>query len=503
MIIKLLYSIQPIESVFKIMSIKINYLKKSSNKTSGNVVLFTDEEFNIDSLKKYLSNSEFSYISDLLKSSDLKKDLLFFKVNSKKTVFLVSIKNDIKISDIENLGAKFHGYINYDKKIEYFVNSDTINNIIKNFVGYFLHGLKLKSYEFNVYKSNKNKKIISINVIGNKNKISTQDHLRFKGLEEGSFFARDLVSEPGNILHPDEYAKRINTLKKFGLKINIYDKKKLKKLGMNALLGVGQGSIRGSYLVTMEWNGAKNNSNPLAFVGKGVCFDTGGYSLKPAKFMEDMTYDMAGSATVVGLMKNLAIRKAKINAVGVVGLVENMVSGNAQRPGDIVKSYSGKTIEVLNTDAEGRLVLADALTFTEKKFKPKFMVDLATLTGAIIVSLGSEYAGLFSNDDKLSKQLLEAGDKVEEKLWRMPLHKNFDKLIDSKNADMQNINYVGGAGSTTAAQFLQRFILNKTPWAHLDIAGMAFSKYGGALNSGGATSYGVRLLNQLIEDNYE
>ena len=202
-------------------------------------------------------------------------------------------------------------------------------------------------------------------------------------------------------------------------------------------------------------------------------------------------------------MKTLALRKSKINAVGVVGLVENMVSGNAQRPGDIVKSYSGQTIEVLNTDAEGRLVLADALTFTEEKFKPQFIIDLATLTGAIIVSLGSEYAGLFSNNDKLSKQLIDAGQSVEEKLWRMPLNKNFDKLINSKNADMQNINYVGGAGSTTAAQFLQRFIINKTPWAHLDIAGMAFSKYGGALNSGGATGYGVRLLNKLIEDNYE
>ena len=485
------------------MTVEILYKSSGSKKASSNLVLFVDEKFNINGLKKHISNNEFLYISDLLKTSDLKKDLLFFEINSKKTIFLVSIKKDLKTSDIESLGAKFHGYINYDKINDYFVNSDTVNSKIENFVGYFLHGIKLKSYEFNIYKSKKNKRHISINVIGNKNKISTQNQLRFKALEEGTFFARDLVSEPGNILHPDEYAKRINSLKKFGLKINIYDEKKLKKLGMNALLGVGQGSIRGSYLVTMEWNGAKNNSKPLAFVGKGVCFDTGGISLKPAKFMEDMTYDMAGSATVVGLMKNLALRKAKINAVGVVGLVENMPGGNAQRPGDIVKSYSGKTIEILNTDAEGRLVLADALTFTEKKFKPKFMVDLATLTGAIIVSLGSEYAGLFSNDDKLSKQLLTAGEKVDEKLWRMPLHKNFDKLIDSKNADMQNINYVGGAGSTTAAQFLQRFILNKTPWAHLDIAGMAFSKYGGALNSGGATGYGVRLLNQLIEEHYE
>merc|ERR1711991_430835 len=352
------------------------------------------------------------------------------------------------------------------------------------------------------YKSKKNMSNIIINING-KNIPSLKDQIKFRAIEEGSFFARDLVSEPGNVLHPDEYAKRIVTLKKSGLKINVYDKKKLKKLGMNALLGVGQGSIRGSYLVTIEWNGARNNSKPLAFVGKGVCFDTGGISLKPARFMEDMTYDMAGSAVVVGLMKNLALRKSKVNAVGVVGLVENMPGGNAQRPGDIVKSYSGKTIEVLNTDAEGRLVLADAITYTEKKFKPKFIVDLATLTGAIIVSLGSEYAGLFSNDDKLSKQLINAGEQVEEKVWRMPLNKNYDKLIDSKNADMQNINYVGGAGSTTAAQFLQRFILNKTPWAHLDIAGMAFSKYAGALNSSGATGFGVRLLNKLIEDNYE
>jgi len=485
------------------MSIKINYLKKTISQTTSNLVLFSNDKFSISSLKKYLSNSEFSYINDLIKTSDLKKKIFVFEVNSKKKIVLISIKNNIKSSDVENLGAEFYGRINYGKNSEYIINTDSIVSKLDNFIGHFLHGLKLKSYEFNKYKTKKETRVISLNVLGIKNKPSLQNQVKFKALEEGTFYARDLVSEPGNILHPDEYAKRLSSLRKDGLKINIYDKKKLKKLGMNALLGVGMGSIRGSYLVTMEWNGAKNNSKPLAFVGKGVTFDTGGYSLKPARFMEDMTYDMAGSATVVGLMKNLALRKAKINAVGVVGLVENMVSGVAQRPGDIVKSYSGKTIEVLNTDAEGRLVLADALTFTEKKFKPKFIVDLATLTGAIIVCLGSEYAGLFSNDDNLSKQIFNAGEKVEEKVWRMPLHKNYDKLMNSKNADMQNINYVGGAGSTTAAQFLQRFILNKTPWAHLDIAGMAFSKYGGALNSGGATGFGVRLLNELIEENYE
>ena len=485
------------------MSIKINYSKKLLNKSSSNLVYFCNEKFNTNPLKKNLSSSEFDYINDLLKTTDIKKKLLIFEINSKKKIVLVSIKNNLKYSDIENLGAEFYGRINHGKKNEYYIYSDTISGKYDNFLGHFLHGMKLKSYEFKKYKSKKDTRLITINISGSRNKPSVQSQLKFEAVEEGTFYTKDLVSEPGNILHPDEYAKRLTTLKKDGLKVNIFDEKKLKKLGMYSLLGVGMGSVRGSYLVTIEWKGAKNNSKPLAFVGKGVTFDTGGYSLKPARFMEDMTYDMAGSAAVVGLMKTLALRKAKINAVGVVGLVENMVSGVAQRPGDIVKSYSGKTIEVLNTDAEGRLVLADALTYTEKKFKPKFIIDLATLTGAIIVSLGSEYAGLFSNDDKLSKQIIDAGEKVDEKLWRMPLHKNYDKLINSKNADMQNINYVGGAGSTTAAQFLQRFILNKTPWAHLDIAGMAFSKYGGSLNSSGATGFGVRLLNKLIEENYE
>ena len=484
------------------MTVQTIYKNSTSKKNLSNAIFFVDEKFNISNLRKYILGSEYSFLMDLLKTKDLKKKILDFDINSKKKIILVSLKKNIKNSDIENLGAKFYDLFKNSKYNEYELNSDTVSHKLKSVIGYFLHGFRLKSYAFEKYKTQKKKNKITIIVTG-KNIPSYKDQIKFKAIEEGTFYTRDLVSEPGNILHPDEYAKRLNSLKKDGLKINIYDEKKLKKLGMNTLLGVGQGSIRGSYLVTMEWNGLKDKSKPLAFVGKGVCFDTGGISLKPAKFMEDMTYDMAGSAVVVGLMKSLAIRKAKINAVGVVGLVENMPGGNAQRPGDIVKSYSGKTVEILNTDAEGRLVLADALTYTEEKFKPKFIVDLATLTGAIIVSLGSEYAGLFSNDDKLSKQLIETGEKVEEKVWRMPLNKNFDKLIDSKNADMQNINYVGGAGSTTAAQFLQRFILNKTPWAHLDIAGMAFSKYGGALNSGGATGYGVRLLNKLIEDHYE
>jgi len=484
------------------MMININYIKKFPKNNSVNKILFVDEKYKILKLKKYLSTQEFIHISDLIKTKDLNKKILSFDISSKVNIVLVSIKANLLASDLEKLGAEFYDTFKKIKIKHFYLNSDTAPKNKDNITCYFLHGLKLKTYKFEKYKTIKSKENLIINVIG-KNQPSLKDQIKFRAIEEGTFYTRDLVSEPGNILHPDEYAKRLKSLSKTGLKINVYDEKKLKKLGMNTLLGVGQGSIRGSYLVTMEWNGLKDKSKPIAFVGKGVCFDTGGISLKPAKFMEDMTYDMAGSAVVVGLLKSLALRKAKVNAVGVVGLVENMPGGNAQRPGDIVKSYSGKTVEILNTDAEGRLVLADALTYTEKKFKPKFIIDLATLTGAIIVSLGSEYAGLFSNNDKLSKELIEAGEKVEEKVWRMPLNKNFDKLIDSKNADMQNINYVGGAGSTTAAQFLQRFILNKTPWAHLDIAGMAFSKYGGALNSGGATGYGVRLLNKLIEDKYE
>ena len=478
------------------MKLKLNFVSKVPKVAKDNEVILLNNKTTQNKIVKSLNKSIFS------NKLFLERKFLIQNINDKIYIFVNCTKSKTSL-DYEKLGSNLFLFLK-NNKIENSFFETNFSKITNIQLEKFLHGAQLKSYEFNVYKTDKSKNLTTnLYVVGYKSKKTNLLRNKLNSLLEGVFLTRDLVSEPGNVLHPDEYARRIVKLRKFGLKVTVYDQKKLKKMGMNALLGVGQGSVRGSYLVTIEWKGTKSKSKPLGFVGKGVCFDTGGYSLKPAKFMEDMTYDMAGSATVVGLMKTLALRKSKINAVGVVGLVENMVSGNAQRPGDIVKSYSGKTIEVLNTDAEGRLVLADALTFTEEKFKPQFIVDLATLTGAIIVSLGSEYAGLFSNNDKLSKQLIDAGESVEEKLWRMPLNENFDKLINSKNADMQNINYVGGAGSTTAAQFLQRFIINKTPWAHLDIAGMAFSKYGGALNSGGATGYGVRLLNKLIEDNYE
>ena len=474
------------------MKLKLNFVRKISNSTAKNELIFIN---NKNFKHKALDQKE------VLDNELFKEKKILQRNNNKGNIILINCIDKKKSSDFENIGSKLFDFLSSNKIENTFFNLNLLK-ITNTQIERILHGACLKSYSFEIYKTKKNIiKPINIYIVGKSNK--SLHKTKLDALAAGVFLTRDLVSEPGNILHPDEYAKRITKLRKIGIKVTVYDKKRLKKMGCGALLGVGQGSIRGSYLVTMEWKGAYSKSKPLAFVGKGVCFDTGGISLKPAKFMEDMTYDMAGSAVVVGLMKNFALRKAKINAVGVVGLVENMPGGNAQRPGDIVKSYSGKTIEVLNTDAEGRLVLADALTFTEKKFKPNLIIDLATLTGAIIVSLGSEYAGLFSNNDKLSRQLYEAGEKVEEKVWRMPLHKNYDKLINSKNADMQNINYVGGAGSTTAAQFLQRFILNKTPWAHLDIAGMSFSKYAGALNSGGATGYGVRLLNKFVEENYE
>jgi leucyl aminopeptidase len=322
-----------------------------------------------------------------------------------------------------------------------------------------------------------------------------------EAVAEGVLIARDLVNEPANVLYPEEFARRTGALKKLGVAVEALDEKAMKKLGMNALLGVGQGSARESRLVVMRWNGGKRGNSPVAFIGKGVCFDTGGISIKPAQGMEDMKGDMAGAACVVGLMHALAARKARINAVGAIGLVENMPGSDAQRPGDIVKSMSGQTIEIINTDAEGRLVLADVLWYVAKRFKPKFMVNLATLTGAIIVALGHEHAGLFANDDRLADRLLKAGQTTGERLWRMPLAPEYDKLIDSKFADVKN---TGGrnAGAITAAQFLQRFV-DKTPWAHLDIAGTGMASPQTDINKSWASGFGVRLLDRLVADHYE
>jgi leucyl aminopeptidase len=329
----------------------------------------------------------------------------------------------------------------------------------------------------------------------------------FKKLEKvasGVFLARDVVTEPPNKLYPESYAEIVKKeLSPLGVNVKILNVKDMEKLGMGSLLGVGQGSVKDSRLVIMEWKGKSGEHFPVALVGKGVTFDTGGISLKPAGGMEDMKYDMGGSAAVVGAIKAIAGRKAKVNVVGVIGLVENMPGGNAQRPSDVVVSMSGQTIEVLNTDAEGRLVLADALWYAQENYKPENIIDLATLTGAITIALGQEYAGLFSNNDHLSETLLKSGKATGEKLWRFPMGDEYDKLIDSPIADMQNISSGKGAGSITAAQFLLRFIKKGTNWAHLDIAGVAWAKEARDVCPKGATAFGVRLLENFIADNFE
>ncbi len=367
-------------------------------------------------------------------------------------------------------------------------------------------GVRLRAYKFDRYKTKKKdgedaalRADVSIavgDVAAARKAFAPDAHI-----VDGVIMARELVNEPPNVLYPVEFARRASRLRKLGVDVQVLDVKAMTKLGMGALLGVSQGSTQPGRTVIMRWNGGKRGDQPVAFIGKGVCFDTGGISIKPAGSMEDMKGDMGGAACVVGLMHALAARKAKVNAVGAIGLVENMPGGNAQRPGDIVTSMSGQTIEIINTDAEGRLVLADVLWYVAKKFKPKFMVDLATLTGAIMVALGTEYAGLFSNNDELSERLTKVGMETGERVWRMPLGPEYDKQIDSQFADMKNTGTRNG-GSITAAQFLQRFV-DDTPWAHLDIAGTAMGAPKSEINHSWGSGYGVRLLERLVAEYYE
>ncbi len=381
------------------------------------------------------------------------------------------------------------------------VDEKRINQVFEN----MLIGFKLKDYRFEKYKkvSKKDFKIEKVKILGVNSKTLRSKLMQQIENLEGIFLTRDLVSEPANILYPSKFVDFCKILKKVGIKIEVFDEKKLKSIGMNALLGVAQGSVRPARVMLMSWNGAKTkNSQPIAFIGKGVTFDTGGISIKPSSGMEDMKWDMGGAGVVAGLLYTLALRKSKANVIGAVGLVENMPDGNAQRPGDIVKSLSGQTIEVLNTDAEGRLVLADVLWYVNKRFKPKLMIDLATLTGAIIVALGDRYAGMFSNDDSLSQKILDSSKHTRELIWRMPMDSEFDKLINCKVADMKNITGTRGAGSITAAQFLKRFV-GDTSWAHLDIAGVTWSNKGTEFSRPGGTGFGVRLLDDFVKRNYE
>jgi leucyl aminopeptidase len=415
-----------------------------------------------------------------------------------------------KLSELNNLSfTKFGGKAlsalkNFKLRKASLIVEDRLRNDCAQKIAHIAYGLELKNYNFNKYKSAeklKDQVVIDTVELICPHFANAQEYFvkELKPVSEAIYFSRNLVSEPPNVIYPESFCQNAQQeLTALGVKVEVIGAKEMHNLGMNALLGVGQGSSKESKLLIMQYNGGSKDDAPLAFVGKGVTFDTGGISIKPSAGMEDMKYDMAGAAAVTGLIRALAARKAKVNIVAIAGLVENMPDGNAQRPADVVKSMSGQTIEILNTDAEGRLVLADCLWYCQDRFKPKFMVDLATLTGAISIALGCHYAGLFSNDDELTQKLLQAGNLSEEKLWQLPLGKEYDKMIDSVIADVRNTGNGKGAGSITAAQFLQRFV-NKTAWAHLDIASVAWADKDSDIHPQGATGFGIRLLNELVK----
>ena len=421
----------------------------------------------------------------------------------------VGMGDDIDLLKLEDTGGKILSYISKKGDSNAAICVDPIKGLqldLSTVAAHIAFGARLSSYRFDVYRTNKNSadlpSLKRIKMLVSNARGARSIFRSLNKIVDGMFFCRDLVSEPANVLYPKSFAARVKKLTNIGLKVEILNRARMEKLGMGALLGVAQGSANEPKLVVMQWNGGPIRQKPAAFVGKGVTFDTGVISIKPSSGMEDMKWDMGGAGVVAGLMATLAGRKAKVNAVGVIGLVENMPSGKAQRPGDVVKTMSGKTIEVINTDAEGRLVLADALWYTQRRFKPSAMVDLATLTGAIIISLGHQYAGLFANDNALSDELVAAGKVVGERLWRLPVDSSYDDDIRSDIADMHNVGNGRGAGSIAGAKLLEQFV-NDCSWAHLDIAGVTWSKKVRPTIPKGATGFGVRLLDRWVADRYE
>ena len=485
---------------------KIKFASLAAPK-SGTVVIFASEGGKLAAAGKELDTKLAGHLSRAIKAAKFegKRDAVLDVVapGELDRVLVIGTGDLTKLSERETelLGGAIAGALQAAKAKLATILCDLLPTRAAALVA---SGAKLRVYSFNKYKSKKpeNGNTLEEITVGTTGLAAAKKaFVALEAIADGVHLARDLVNEPANVLHPPEFADRAKALVKAGLKVEVLGPKEMKKLGMGALLGVAQGSVFEARLVIMTWNGGKAGTKPVAFVGKGVTFDTGGISIKPASGMEDMKGDMGGAACVAGLMQALAKRKAKVNAVGIIGIVENMPDGKAQRPGDVVTSMSGQTIAVLNTDAEGRLVLADALWYCQKRFKPQFMVNLATLTGAILVALGKEYAGLFSNNDELSTRLHDAGLATGEKVWRMPLAPEYDKMIDSDIADMKNI---GGrfAGSITAGQFLQRFV-NNVPWAHLDVAGTAMDANKNAINQSWGSGWGVRLLDRLVAEHYE
>ncbi|GFZ81938.1 putative cytosol aminopeptidase [Rickettsiales bacterium] len=465
--------------------------------------VFEDTDYISEALK-----DQQDFIQDLIKTNSFQgkrgEFLTFFisYLGSIKKIIFVGLGKSAEFEQLSSwdAGGQAYSQLSQRKNIKH-ATLYLADPGLEEPAHHVVYGTLLKSFSFDKYQ-NQHKNHLSLSVIAAKGFASTVE-AKFRKLEAiaaGISLAKNLTSEPPNILYPESFAQIIDEkLTAAGAKVEILGEQQMQSLGMGALLGVGQGSIRESKLAVMSWQGTDASVQPIAFVGKGVTFDSGGISIKPANGMEEMKYDMAGAATVVGLMYALALNKVKINAVGVVGLVENMPSDNAQRPSDIVTSMSGKTIEVINTDAEGRLVLADALYYVQSKFNPKYTIDLATLTGAAIIALGSQYAALLSNDDELADQLTKSGKATGEKLWRLPLNPHYDKFMDSGVADVRNTSAKRGPGTITAAQFLQRFV-NKTPWAHLDIAAVAWNKEGTDICKKGATAFGVELLYNFADN---
>ena len=472
---------------------------------AGVLVVFAGEGGKLGALATDVDGKTGGHVKRAIKSSSFvgKKDQILDIVSPSgpfSRVFVFGTGRDGNLSPLEHqmLGGAIAGALQTARVTvaHVLVERAEITALIAS-------GARLRVYTFNRYKSKPSESAVlkSLSFHCPDHGAAKRVFARHAAAVDGVHLARNLVNEPPNRLYPAEFANRARELTRHGIKVEVLTPGQMRKLGMGALLGVAQGSVHEARLAIMRWDGGRKGEKPVAFIGKGVTFDTGGISIKPAAGMEEMKGDMAGAACVTGLMLALARRKAKVNAVGAIGLVENMPDGNAQRPGDIVTSMSGQTIAVLNTDAEGRLVLADVLWYVQKRFKPQFMINLATLTGAIVVSLGKEHAGLFSNNDELAGRLAEAGIATGEKVWRMPLAPEYDKLIDSDVADMKNIGGRNG-GAITAAQFLQRFV-NGVPWAHLDIAGTAIDSARTSINQSWGSGWGVRLLDRLVTDHYE
>ena len=491
------------------MTFKVSFSSELKSDTDLTLIILDESLELIDHITK-LDKKYDGIISDTVKLKTISKKgsnkSLYFKKGKEILLYNMGNLKEVSIDNADVVGGEIFSLLPNDaKSVTIFFSINKKFKIThEELATKILHGIKLRSYTFNKYKlkskSNYKNSLKEVKLIVKDINSAKKYYSPLKALEEGVFLTRNLVSEPANILTPKTLAEQAEQLKNLGVKVEVLKLPQIKRLKMGALLGVAMGSANEPRVVSMSWNGTNKKSKPeVCFVGKGVTFDTGGISIKPSGGMEDMKWDMGGSGVVIGLMKALAGRKAKVNVSAVVGLVENMPSGKAQRPGDVVVASSGHSIEVINTDAEGRLVLADAVTYAINKFNPKRLIDLATLTGAVIVSLGPQRAGVFSNNDELASNIFNSGEKTGEKVWRMPVGKEYDDDIKSAIADMKNVGSGRGAGATSGAKFIEQFTQD-IPWAHIDIAGVTWSKSNSKLYPTGGTGFGVRLLNTYIKD---